>query len=214
MAGRGNVPDMTQVRPALLVPVVAGPYGGGYHSLEYKQATRAHRRGEGKLRPYRRMLEMGCPMPMLMVSDDSGTAEHFLSLAGALSRVRTPCGATALLAAKRLLTWQGSMGEPASSVFVAATTLPTACTPLRFNRNSSWSVGLSAPSSSGLRLCRQIRTSGMLPAVKTSSPIMRWTSRVATPFTGGASNVHRVIAVGIERWIEVDGVGVRGAYAA
>ena len=82
--GEVNVPDVTQVRPDLLVPVVAGPHGGGYHSLEYERATRAHRRGESKLRPYRQMMALGRPLPMLMVCDEPGTTENFLSLAGDL----------------------------------------------------------------------------------------------------------------------------------
>ena len=82
--GEVNIPNVTQVRPDLLVPVVAGPHGGGFHSLEYERATRAGRRSENKLRPYRRLMTMGRPLPMLMVCDDPGTVESFLSLAGDL----------------------------------------------------------------------------------------------------------------------------------
>lgn len=82
--GEVNVPDVTQVRPDLLVPVVAGPYGDGYHFLEYERAA-GSRRGQSKLRPYRRMLEIGRPLPMLMVCDDPEAAESFLSLAGDLA---------------------------------------------------------------------------------------------------------------------------------
>ena len=82
--GEVNVPNVTQVRPDLLVPVAVEPHGGGFHSVEYERATRASGRGESKLRPYRRMMAMGRPLPMLMVCDDPGAAEHFLSLAGDL----------------------------------------------------------------------------------------------------------------------------------
>ena len=46
--GEVNVPDVTQVRPDLLVPVVAGPIGGGYHFLEYERAPVAIRGGPRK----------------------------------------------------------------------------------------------------------------------------------------------------------------------
>ena len=81
--GEVNVPDVTQVRPDLLVPVVAGPHGGGFHFLEYERSG-TPRRGENKLRPYRRMMEMGRPLPLLMVCESPPVAEHFLSLAGGL----------------------------------------------------------------------------------------------------------------------------------
>ena len=81
--GEVNVPDVTQVRPDLLVPVVAGPLGGGYHFLEYERST-GSRRTEAKLRPYRRMFEVGRPLPMLMVCDTRQAVEDFLSLAGNL----------------------------------------------------------------------------------------------------------------------------------
>ncbi len=81
--GEVNVPDVTQVRPDLLAPVVAGPYGGGYHSLEYERYTGSRRR-ENKLRPYRRMMALGRPLPMLMVCDSQQAVEDFLSRAGDL----------------------------------------------------------------------------------------------------------------------------------
>ncbi len=81
--GEVNVPDVTQVRPDLLAPVVAGPYGGGYYFLEYERFA-GSQRTESKLRPYRRMMEMGRALPMLMVGDSYAVVENFLSLAGDL----------------------------------------------------------------------------------------------------------------------------------
>ena len=63
--GEVNVPDVTQVRPDLLVPVVAGPYGGGYHFLEYERRTQIGR-SDAKLGPYRRMAHWPC------AADDGG----------------------------------------------------------------------------------------------------------------------------------------------
>ena len=65
------------------MPVVAGPHGGGFHFLEYGRSTGSRRR-ENKLRPYRRVMEMGCPLAMLMVCETQQAVENFLSLAGDL----------------------------------------------------------------------------------------------------------------------------------
>ena len=79
--GEVNVPNVTQVRPDLLAPVVAGPHGGGFHFLEYERAA-GPRRNESKLRTYRRMAAMGRPLPLLMVCDSERAVASFLSLAG------------------------------------------------------------------------------------------------------------------------------------
>ena len=86
--GEVNVPNLTQVRADLLVPVVAGPHGGGFHFLEYERST-GPRRTENKLRPYRRMLELRRPLPALMVCDSQQAVENFLSLAGDLPLLAT-----------------------------------------------------------------------------------------------------------------------------
>ena len=64
--GEVNVPDFTQVRPDLLVPVVAGPFGGGFYSLEYERTARAWQ-ADIKLRPYRRMAQLGRARPAQFV---------------------------------------------------------------------------------------------------------------------------------------------------
>ena len=86
--GEVNVPDVTQVRPDLLAPVVTGPYGGGYYFLEYERFA-GSQRTESKLRPYRRMMEMGRPLPMLIVCDTEPLAESFLASAGELPMLAT-----------------------------------------------------------------------------------------------------------------------------
>lgn len=62
------------------MPVVAGPCGGGFHFLEYERPTGSRRR-ENKLLPYRRMMEMGRPLPMLMVCNSQRAVERFLFMA-------------------------------------------------------------------------------------------------------------------------------------
>ena len=86
--GDVNVPDVTQVRPDLLVPVVAGPYGGGYHFLEYERAAQIGR-SDAKLGPYRRMAHIGRALPMMVVCDAQATEENFLALAGELPLLTT-----------------------------------------------------------------------------------------------------------------------------
>ena len=78
-----NVPDVTQVRPDLLAPVVSGPHGGGYHSVEYERSTGGWRT-ESKLGPYRRLALLERPLPVLVVCDTQRAAESFLALAGDL----------------------------------------------------------------------------------------------------------------------------------
>ena len=86
--GEVNVPDITQVRPDLLVPVAAGPFGGGFHSLEYERTTRTELI-ERKLVPYRKMAQLGRPLPALLVCDSPETEENYLSLAGDLHLLAT-----------------------------------------------------------------------------------------------------------------------------
>ena len=86
--GEVNVPDVTQVRPDLLAPVVAGPFGGGFHALEYERFTGSPRT-ESKLRPYRRLALLGRPLPVLMVCDARRAAESFLEAAGDLPLLAT-----------------------------------------------------------------------------------------------------------------------------
>ena len=86
--GEVNVPDVTQVRPDLLAPVVSGPYGGGFHSLEYERFT-GSRPTESKLGPYRRLALLGRPLPVLMVCDTGRAAESFLAVAGDLPLLAT-----------------------------------------------------------------------------------------------------------------------------
>lgn len=89
--GEVNVPDVTQVRPDLLVPVAAGPFGGGYHFLEYERNT-VLRRSEAKLGPYRRMAHIGRPLPVLFVCDAGETEEYFLAMGGDLPLLTATLG--------------------------------------------------------------------------------------------------------------------------
>lgn len=79
--GGVNVPDVPQVRHDLLVPVVAGPFGGGFHFLEYER-TASTWQADIKLRPYRRMAQIGRTRPALFVCESPSIEDYFLSAGG------------------------------------------------------------------------------------------------------------------------------------
>ena len=111
--GDVNVPDITQVRPDLLVPVVAGPFGGGFHFLEYERTNRTDRAGI-KLRPYRRMAQLGRPLPALFVCDDPFIEEYYRSAGGfPLLTVTTERALAGPLTGGDTV-WRSPSGEPAA----------------------------------------------------------------------------------------------------
>ena len=79
-----NVPNLTQVRPDLLVPVAAGPFGEGTHCLEFERRAVLLRQAVDKLGPYRRMAATGRPLPLLMVCETDLGEEGFRTAAGGL----------------------------------------------------------------------------------------------------------------------------------
>ena len=79
--GEVNVPNVTQVRPDLLVPVVAGPHGGGFHFLEYERTARTNQ-ARIKMLPYRRMAQLGRARPALFVCERPDIEDYFLSAGG------------------------------------------------------------------------------------------------------------------------------------
>ena len=83
-----NVPNVTQVRPDLLVPVLEGPHGAGFHFLEYERQL-APWRVEAKLRLYRRMAQSGRTLPVLVVCDTERAQENYLAAGRGLSLLAT-----------------------------------------------------------------------------------------------------------------------------
>ena len=82
--GEVNVPNLTQVRPDLLVQVTEGMLGAGTHYIEFERyAVRPGRVAE-KLGPYRRMAAAGRPLPLLMVCETGRGQESFRAAAGTL----------------------------------------------------------------------------------------------------------------------------------
>lgn len=79
--GEVNVPNVTQVRPDLLVPVVSGPHDGGFHFLEYERTARYDHAGI-KLRPYRRMAQLGRALPALFVCESPDIEDYLLAADG------------------------------------------------------------------------------------------------------------------------------------
>ena len=82
--GEVNVPNLTQVRPDLLVQVNEGTLGAGTHYIEFERQAVPPSEVEYKLGPYRRMAAAGRPLPLLMVCETARGRQNFRAAAGAL----------------------------------------------------------------------------------------------------------------------------------
>ena len=82
--GEVNVPNLTQVRPDLLVQVSEGALGGGTHYIEFERTAVRPDRVAEKLGPYRRMAAAGRPLPLLMVCETALGRRNFRAAAGTL----------------------------------------------------------------------------------------------------------------------------------
>ena len=78
------MPGLTQVRPDLLVQVSQGPFGEGAYCIEFERRAGQERQVVEKLGPYRRMANIGRPMPLLMVCETERARQNFGAAAGAL----------------------------------------------------------------------------------------------------------------------------------
>ena len=75
--GEVNVPNLTQVRPDLLVQVNEGTLGAGTHYIEFERQAVPPSEVEYKLGPYRRMAAAGRPLPLLMVCETARGRQNF-----------------------------------------------------------------------------------------------------------------------------------------
>ena len=87
--GEVNVPNLTQVRPDLLVQVNEGALGAGTHCIEFERTAVSPQEVEYKLGPYRRMAAVGRPLPLLMVCETARGRQNFRAAAGALPMLTT-----------------------------------------------------------------------------------------------------------------------------
>ena len=109
--GEVNVPDVPQVRPDLLVPVAAGPHGGGFHFLEYERTARTDQ-ARIKLLPYRRMAQLGRARPALFVCDHPFIEDYYLSAGGFPLLTTTMERAMAGPLTGAATVWRSPSGEP------------------------------------------------------------------------------------------------------
>ena len=72
-----NIPDVTQVAPDLVVCVGDGPFGNGWHYLEFERSATEPAAVERKLRPYFRMADTGVSLPLLVVCEQRTAEEVF-----------------------------------------------------------------------------------------------------------------------------------------
>ena len=82
--GEINIPDLTQLRPDLLLLVSEGPFGPGPYAIELERHATFPGTIADKLRPYRRAAEAGRAMPVLFVCETRIAAERFAAAAGSL----------------------------------------------------------------------------------------------------------------------------------
>ena len=82
--GEVNVPNLTQVRPDLLVQVTGGTLGPGFHCIEFERRAVTLPAVEHKLGPYRRMAASGRALPLLMVCETARGRTNFQAAAGTL----------------------------------------------------------------------------------------------------------------------------------
>ena len=72
-----NLPDITQVKPDLVVLVDEGPFGAGPYFLEYERSAATPTEVHRKLGPYRKSAWQGQPLPVLVVCDTERAVQHF-----------------------------------------------------------------------------------------------------------------------------------------
>ncbi len=82
--GEINVPNLTQVRPDLLVQVSEGTLGTGTHYIEFERTAVRPDRVAEKLGPYRRMAAAGRALPLLMVCETARGRRNFRDAAETL----------------------------------------------------------------------------------------------------------------------------------
>ena len=87
--GEVNVPNLTQVRPDLLVQVNERTLGAGTHYIEFERQAVPPSEVEYKLGPYRRMAAAGRPLPLLMVCETARGRQNFRAAAGTLPMLTT-----------------------------------------------------------------------------------------------------------------------------
>ena len=75
--GEINLPDVTQVRPDLLVPVRDGPFGPGAYCLEFERSAVTPLHIAAKLEPYRKMRDAVRALPLLVVCRSQAAQANF-----------------------------------------------------------------------------------------------------------------------------------------
>ena len=87
--GEVNVPNLTQVRPDLLVRVSEGALGPGFYCIEFERRAALPHQVEHKLGPHRRMAAVGRALPLLVVCETARGRQNFRAAAGTLPMLTT-----------------------------------------------------------------------------------------------------------------------------
>ena len=76
--GELNLPNVTQIKPDLIVLVDQGPYGSGPHCIEYERKAAAPVEAVRKLSTYRKSAAVGVVVPLLVVCESERAVSNFL----------------------------------------------------------------------------------------------------------------------------------------
>ena len=87
--GEINLPDITQVKPDLVVLVTEGPFGPGRHCVEYERSAVAPNEAYRKLGTYRKCAAAGRTVPVLVVTDTARAAFNFAEIGSDLPLLAT-----------------------------------------------------------------------------------------------------------------------------
>lgn len=75
--GEINLPDITQIKPDLVVLVSDGPFGSGAYCIEYERSATSVADAARKIGPYQRCAAAGRRVPVLMVCETERAARNF-----------------------------------------------------------------------------------------------------------------------------------------
>ena len=115
-----NLPNVTQIKPDLVILVNDGPFGAGAYCVEYERSATTPTEVHRKLGPYRKSAWHGPPVPLLVVSETERAARHFENTVSGL-----PILATDIATAVR-----GPLTGDATVWTRASATVPLHCRPI------------------------------------------------------------------------------------
>ena len=87
--GEHNLPNLTQIKPDLIVLVDEGPCGSGPHCIEFERTAVSHIDAIRKLGTYRKSAAVGRAVPLLVVCETQRAVPNFLKAGKSLPLLAT-----------------------------------------------------------------------------------------------------------------------------